>query len=264
MEGDARLPSRLLPTPHPRQALGPRLQSRLSSGLHFYCFSVPSFFITVLERGSRAPGLASPISHKRGRWIFGKPVVPTSPPAPCTSLPPPSPPATLHPCTHRLCISTFRLLLKLAELDGARGGIKKVPSLPTKAQLTPLANISFSFFFLQTGRGGRQSLGWLLTGGGRACAPALHPARGNEHTTHRMHARTQRFPKPPPRPRRAHALQARSHKHPLLAGPRGTANVVGGPRGPKRDPNTTPAAPQHTPGINTRCRDCCLHSPLPT
>lgn len=68
--------------------------------------------------------------------------------------------ATLHPCTHRLCISTFRLLLKLAELDGAHGGIKKVPSLPTKAQLTPLANISFLFFFFfQAGReGGARAL----------------------------------------------------------------------------------------------------------
>lgn len=69
--GCPRLLSQPLPTAYPRQALWPRLQSRFSSGLYFYCLSIPSFFIAALERGSRAPCLASPITERGKMDIWG-------------------------------------------------------------------------------------------------------------------------------------------------------------------------------------------------
>lgn len=62
--GCPRLLSQPLPTAHPRQALWPRLQSRFSSGLYFLLPLQPQLFIAALERGSRAPCLASPITER--------------------------------------------------------------------------------------------------------------------------------------------------------------------------------------------------------
>lgn len=61
--GCPRLLSQPLPTAHPRQALWPRLQSRFSSGLYFYCLSIPSFFYCRSGKGFQGP--MPGISHYR-------------------------------------------------------------------------------------------------------------------------------------------------------------------------------------------------------
>lgn len=90
--GGSRLPYPLLPTPHPRQALGPRLQSRLSSGLHFYCLSIPSFLLPLWKGvpGPQAWHLPFHREEKMGIWgpndVLPTPVPPPGHPQPHTDF----------------------------------------------------------------------------------------------------------------------------------------------------------------------------------
>lgn len=98
LRGCSRLPSQLLPTPpHPRQALRPGLQSRLSSGLHFYCLSVPGFLLP-LWKGVPGPQAWHLPFHREGKMCIWGPRSPASPAA-----------ATSRPLLtiHKLCLKLF-------------------------------------------------------------------------------------------------------------------------------------------------------------
>lgn len=88
---------------HPRQALWPRLQSRFSSGLYFYCLSVPSFLLP-LWKGVPGPHAWHLPLQRRERRIFGglTIVLPYR-----LSLP------DHHPPTPYTWLETFLFLLKL-------------------------------------------------------------------------------------------------------------------------------------------------------
>ena len=100
IRGCSRLPS---PPPHPRQALQPGLQSRLSSGLHFYCLSIPGFLLP-LWKGVPGPQAWHLPFHREGKMDIWGPRSP-APPAAATSRPL----LTVTPTF----LETFRFLLKL-------------------------------------------------------------------------------------------------------------------------------------------------------
>lgn len=99
--GCSRLLSQPLPTAHPRQALWPRLQSRFSSGLYFYCLSIPSFLLQLWKGvpGPHAWHLPLQRGGKMDIWgpqnCYPLPAV--------TSRPPPPPP--LHTLGFKLFAS---------------------------------------------------------------------------------------------------------------------------------------------------------------
>lgn len=85
------------PSPHPRQALRPGLQSRLSSGLHFYCLSVPGFLLP-LWKGVPGPQAWHLPFHREGKMCIWGLRSPASPAA-ATSIP--------LLTIHKLCLKLF-------------------------------------------------------------------------------------------------------------------------------------------------------------
>lgn len=149
--GGSRLPYPLLPTPHPRQALGPRLQSRLSSGLHFYCLSIPSFLLP-LWKGVLGPQAWHLPFHREKMGIWGPSIVLP------TTVPPPG-----HPQPY----TDFALNFSLPTEVVCVGAIGKKSSLCTQSYT------HFQMFLLKWGRETPEpSLH-------RLCAPPLPPYTEN-------------------------------------------------------------------------------------
>lgn len=104
LRGCSRLPPSSSPLPTP--GIGPGFKAASHLDFIFTASPVPGFLLPALERGSRAPGLASPI-HREERCAVGDPGVllpqPLLPPGPSSPL-------------HRLCLKLFPSLLKLLGL----------------------------------------------------------------------------------------------------------------------------------------------------
>lgn len=175
------------PYPTPTKHLGPGFKA--ASHLDFiFTASVPSFLLP-LWKGVPGPQAWHLPFHRGGRWVFGDSVVLLRLPLPPPGQPPPT-------TMHRLCFKVFASYLSCVYWSHR----KKVISAYNLIHI-------FKRFSLERGRGAPEpSLP-------RCVNNRVHPAR----RTHRMHAQTQHFPKPPPRPRRGTrlpglTLQTAQHK----------------------------------------------------
>lgn len=202
------------PSPHPTPArhFGPGFKAASHLDFIFTASQSPAFYY---RSGKGFQGPRPGISHftERGRWIFGEPVV---------VLPLPLPPPGHLPPSRDLAVN-FSLPTEIVCV-GAIG----------KSHLCIQSYTHFQTLLFKMGEGGARA----QPSPGGVHNP-FHPAR----RTHRMHARTQHFPKPPPQPRRGTRppglTPQTSH-----TGPCGPANAVGGRHCAERPLHSHPHRPR--------------------